>query len=90
VSVASDDTTSSETYDLVRGELDPAGCLVAVRVLQENLYREEAVAALDCERASQFRLAGRSFRVTASDGDSFELLDTAGRSYRRYFLERIA
>jgi hypothetical protein len=80
----------SETFELLMGDLDVEGCLVALLVVREDLSREQAMAALAGERSTQLRLPGRDFGVTDGDEISFELLDPAGRSYRRYFLERTA
>lgn len=80
--------TGADTFDLLMGELDGKGCLLALLVVREGLSREQAMMALEVERSSQLDLPGRDFGVTKSDGDSFELLDPKGHSYRRYFLER--
>lgn len=82
--------TGADTFDLLMGELDAEGCLLALLVVSEGLSREQAMLALEVERSSQLGLPGRDFGVTESDGDSFELLDPRGNCYRRYFLERAA
>ena len=82
--------TGADSFDLLIGELDAEGGLLSLLVVREGLSRDQAMRALELERSSQVDLPGRDFGVTESDGDSFELLDPMGHSYRRYFLERAA
>lgn len=84
------DMRSEQAFDLVMGDLDGDGCFVAALVILEGLSRQQAVLALAGERSSQLHVKGRDFDVTRCHGGSFELLNQAGRSYRRYFLERTA
>jgi hypothetical protein len=81
--------TEGETFDLVMGELDAHGCLLAILVVEEGLFREEAVMALEGERSTQLGAPHRDFAVSECDGESFELVDSEGQTYRRYFLARV-
>ncbi|UCE85719.1 MAG: hypothetical protein JSU66_15530 [Deltaproteobacteria bacterium] len=83
-------TTERETFDLVMGELDEDGDLLAVLVVEEGLSSEQAVMALEGERSTQLGAPGREFGVSECDGESFELVDSGGQSYRRYFLARVS